>query len=258
MNNGKLDLNEKMEEIFKLMQIDNTNEDIVFEYLKLQKEILPNSYDDLLKKILLQYECCIKEKKFNDIFQIKKISYKKRIMKLISLIKEYLDKKTLNDKIELLEKIKLEKVDNYHNLVPIKYNANLELYLYSLYYELYEKILNLYKTNFVNKDKIQSYIESSTIEKSKLLLQNENSKNINNKRIEIIDKELEYIPYIYGTFNKSFKNISTFIRLTYDKFNMRFESNEFEDEKELLLFADYLFFLSYYEFEDDGSDYANI
>jgi len=126
INDEKLDSKAKSDKILKLLQIDNTNENIVFEYLKLQKELLSNSNDDLLKKLLLQYECCIEEKKFNDIFQIKKISYKKRIMNLISLIKDYIDKIELDDKIELLEKIKLEKVENFHNLVPINYKVNLE------------------------------------------------------------------------------------------------------------------------------------
>ena len=134
MKNDKLDSNTKKDEILKLLQIDNTNEDIVFEYLKLQKEILSNSYDDLLRKSLLQYECCVSEQNFNSAFQIKKISYKKRIMKLISLIKEYKDKTILNEKIELIEKFKSEKVEAFRNLVPINYNINLELYFYSLYY----------------------------------------------------------------------------------------------------------------------------
>jgi len=86
-NNSQLDSKAKKDEIFNLLKIDNTNEDIVFEYLKLQKEILSNSNEDLLKKFLLQYECCMEEKKFNETFQLKKISYKKRIMNLISLIK---------------------------------------------------------------------------------------------------------------------------------------------------------------------------
>ena len=63
MKNDKLDSNTKKDEILKLLQIDNTNEDIVFEYLKLQKEILSNSNEDLLKKFLLQYECCNGRKK---------------------------------------------------------------------------------------------------------------------------------------------------------------------------------------------------
>ena len=111
INDDKLDTKAKKDEIFKLLQIDNTNENIVFEYLKLKKELLSNVNDDSLKKLLLQYECCVEEKKFNDTFQTKKISYKKRIMKLISLIKEYKDKIELDDKIELLEKIKLEKIE---------------------------------------------------------------------------------------------------------------------------------------------------
>jgi hypothetical protein len=105
MKANKLDSNTKMDEILKLLQIDNTNEEIVFEYLKLQKERLSNSKDDLLKNSLLQYECCVEEKNFNSTFQIKKISYKKRILNLISLIKEYKDKIILNDKIELLTKL---------------------------------------------------------------------------------------------------------------------------------------------------------
>ena len=59
------------------MQIDNTNENIVFEYLKLKKELLSNVNDDSLKKLLLQYECCVEEKKFNDTFQTKKFLKKK-------------------------------------------------------------------------------------------------------------------------------------------------------------------------------------
>ena len=59
MKANKLDSNTKMDEILKLLQIDNTNEEIVFEYLKLQKERLSNSKDDLLKNSLLQYECCV-------------------------------------------------------------------------------------------------------------------------------------------------------------------------------------------------------
>ena len=256
MKNDKLDSNTKKDEILKLLQIDNTNEDIVFEYLKLQKEILSNSYDDLLRKSLLQYECCVSEQNFNSSFQIKKISYKKRIMKLISLIKEYKDKTILNEKIDLIEKFKSERVEAFHNLVPINYNINLELYFYSLYYNFYEKIFNLYENNFISKEDLESYMQKYTIEKTKLSFQNENSQN--NKRIELLDKELEYFPYIYGTFNKNFNNISIFLKATYDKFYKWFEKSKLKEEKELLLFADYLFFLSNYEFEDDAPDYAII
>ena len=256
MKDDKLDSNTKKDKILKLLQMDNTNEDIVFEYLKLQKKILSNSDDDLLKKSLLQFECCVKEENFNSAFQIKKLSYKKRILKLITLIKEYKDKIILNEKVELLEKFKSEKAEAFHNLVPINYNVNLELYFYSLYYNFYKKIFNLYENNFISKEKMESYIQKYTIEKTQLLFQNKNSQN--NKRIELLDKELEYIPYIYGTFNKVFNNISIFLKLTYDKLYKWFEKSQLKEEKELLLFADYLFFLSNYEFEDDAPDYVFI
>ena len=88
IKDSQFDLEEKKNKIANLLKIDNTNEKIVFEFLKLQNSILAKSKDDSLKKILLQYEYCIEEKKFNENFQmlkVTKISYKKRIMNLISL-----------------------------------------------------------------------------------------------------------------------------------------------------------------------------
>ena len=95
--NDKLDLQKKINGIEQLLKSDNTNEAIIFEYLKLQKELLCNSKDDSLERLLLQYECCVEEKKFNETFQLKKISYKKRIMDFILLLKEYKCKKELNE-----------------------------------------------------------------------------------------------------------------------------------------------------------------
>ena len=135
INDSKLDLEYKSNKIANLLKTDNTNENIVLEYLNLMDKILAKSKDDSIKKIIIQYECCIEEKKFNQTFQpkkITKISYKKRIMNLISLIKEY-EKKELDDKIKLLDKIESENIVKFHNTFPINYNSNLELYFYSLY-----------------------------------------------------------------------------------------------------------------------------
>ena len=136
IKDNKLDNEERKNKIFNLLKIDNTNENIVFEFLNLQTKILNNSKDDSLKKILHQYEYCIDEKKFNEAFQIikvTKISYKKRIMNLIKLIKEYNSKKSLEEKIDLLDKIYLGIFEKFDNTIPINYNSNLELYFYSLY-----------------------------------------------------------------------------------------------------------------------------
>ena len=162
-------LKDKINKIANLLKIDNTNENIVFEYLNLMKSKLEKSTDDSLQKILLQYECCIEEEKFNQAFQAVKVtkkSYKKRIMYLISLIKEYNVKKELDDKIELLDKIDSQRVEKFQNTFPINYNVNLELFFYSLYELLCKQILSFYKNNIVTENDIKNHIMDPTIKKS--------------------------------------------------------------------------------------------
>ncbi len=169
IKDSQFDLEEKKNKIANLLKIDNTNEKIVFEFLKLQNSILAKSKDDSLKKILLQYEYCIEEKKFNENFQmlkVTKISYKKRIMNLISLIKEYKNKNNLDDKVELLDKIEAQNVEKFHNTFPINYNVNLELFFYSLYELLCKQILSFYKNNIVTENDIKNHIMDPTIKKS--------------------------------------------------------------------------------------------
>ena len=258
INDSKLDLEYKSNKIANLLKTDNTNENIVLEYLNLMDKILAKSKDDSIKKIILQYECCIEEKKFNQTFQpkkITKISYKKRIMNLISLIKEY-EKKELDDKIKLLDKIESENIVKFHNTFPINYNSNLELYFYSLYEALCNQIMNFFKINYIDKKDIEMHLMKLTIEKNKLLFNNEME---NSEKIMVIDKKIKYIPFIYGTFNKYISAFSNFIDSTYDNFYKRFASDHLKDEKELLLFTDYIFFLSYYSFvKYNDDDYINI
>ena len=259
IKDNKLDLEEKKNKIVNLLKTDNTNENIVLGYLNLQKNILSKPIDDSLKNILFQYECCIEEIKFNKNFQTEKVTksaYKKRIMHLISLIKEYGEKKNLDDKIELLVNIESESVKNFHNTFPINYNVNLELFFYSLYEILYMQILSFYKNNHVTKDDIEDHIMEPTIEKSKLLFYNDKE---NSEKIKALDKKLKYIPFICGTFNNFLSNFSNFIENTNVNFCKRFGSEQLKDERELLLFTDYIFFLSYYPFiKYDADEYIAI
>ena len=259
IKDNKLDLEEKKNKIVNLLKTDNTNENIVLGYLNLQKNILSKPIDDSLKNILFQYECCIEEIKFNKNFQTEKVTksaYKKRIMHLISLIKEYGEKKNLDDKIELLVNIESESVKNFHNTFPINYNVNLELFFYSLYEILYMQILSFYKNNHVTEDDIKDHIMKPTIEKSKLLFYNDKE---NSEKIKALDKKLKYIPFICGTFNNFLSNFSNFIENTNVNFCKRFGSEQLKDERELLLFTDYIFFLSYYPFiKYDADEYIAI
>ena len=243
-----------------MLKTDNTNENIVLEYLNLMNKLFAKSKDnDSIKKLLLQYECCIEEIKFNKTFQsmkVTKISYQRRIMDLISLIKEYKNKKKLDDKIELLEKIKSQNVIKFHNTFPVNYNSNLELFFYTLYEALYDQIIKFFKNNIVKEQSFKDHIMQLTIERSQLMFSGEQK---NSLKIKELEKKLDYIPFIYGTFNGFFSNFAGFIKSTNDKFCKRFEGDFFKDEKELLLFTDYIFFLSYYPFMTyDAKEYVNL
>ena len=259
IKDNKLDNEERKNKIFNLLKIDNTNENVVFEFLNLQTKILNNSKDDSLKKILHQYEYCIEENKFNESFQVikvTKISYKKRIMDLIKLIKEYNSKKSLEEKIDILDKIYLGIFEKFDNTIPINYNSNLELYFYSLYDMLNKQILNFCKENFVSQNKIKNYIKEPMIIKLNLLFSNMEE---NKDKIKSLDKSIKFIPFIYGTFNEYLCNLSRFINKTYNNFYKRFENNQLKDEKEILLFTDYIFFISYFPFINlHAGEYANI
>ena len=260
INDSKLDLEDKTKKIENLLKTDNTNENIVLEYLNLMNKLFAKSKDnDSIKKLLLQYECCIEEIKFNKTFQsmkVTKISYQRRIMDLISLIKEYKNKKILDDKIELLEKIKSQNVIKFHNTFPVNYNSNLELFFYTLYEALYDQIIKFFKNNIVKEQSFKDHIMQLTIERSQLMFSGEQK---NSLKIKELEKKLDYIPFIYGTFNGFFSNFAGFIKSTNDKFCKRFEGDFFKDEKELLLFTDYIFFLSYYPFMTyDAKEYVNL
>ena len=121
---------------------------------------------------------------------------------------------------------------------------------------LCNQIMNFFKINYIDKKDIEMHLMKLTIEKNKLLFNNDME---NSEKIMVIDKKIKYIPFIYGTFNKYISAFSNFIDSTYDNFCKRFASDHLKDEKELLLFTDYIFFLSYYSFvKYNDDDYINI
>ena len=244
----------KIELIGKLLTKDNTNEEIVFDYLNLLKEKLDKTDKDKLNSVLLKYECCIEETKFNQAFKsIQKKAYKTKILNLIELIKKYRRNKDENLKIDILKQIKREKVEKYDNTTSINYDYNLELYIFSLYYHFYMHIENAKKNNFVKNEEYQMKL---TMQKSGL----EYKKNSwqNSKESDNSDKELEYKYLIYGTFDIFLKNLSSFLNYVYEKFCKRFLNNTLTKKEEIELFGDFLFFLSNYDFNDCGDKYKHI
>ena len=121
------------------------------------------------------------------------------------MLKEYINIKELISKVDTMDKIISEKPIKFHNYAPINYNENLELYYY-------KNILNSYENNFIidNENYKNNYMKL-TIEQSKAAYLGE-------KDTEIIDKELKYLPYIYGIFDNFLTNLSLFLSETYNNF----------------------------------------
>lgn len=258
MKDGKLDLDKKLFEIDKLLKYDNTIENIDFEYIKLYYKKSGNSNEDK-KKILLNFECCIEENKFNNEFpNYKKKGYKKKIFDLLALLKTYSEKNMdIISKVNIIEKIILEKPIKFHNNAPINYNENLELYFYSLFFNFYKNILCSYENNFIkNNAALEEDKMKLTIEKTKFSFLNDNDKDKDQVN-KLYEKKLNYLSYIYGTFGNFLLNLSHFICNTYDNFSKKFLDKQMTEE-DILLFGDYLFFISNYQFIEQGEKYQFI
>ena len=69
------DVNQRIQKINDLIDKNNTDEEVIYEFLKLKK----NTNDKDLKKLLTTYEVCISSEKFNNLFgTIYKISSPKK------------------------------------------------------------------------------------------------------------------------------------------------------------------------------------
>ena len=268
-NNTQSDLIKKREEIKKLLEKDNTIEEIVLEYLLLEKRIM---YDGLkenedhekvknnFKDILLKYECTIEKNTFNSFFKEIhiKASSLDNLFIFISLIVEYKAKTTIDDKAEIINRIIwFENIKKYHCLLPVSSEDNLELYISILNYHFYENILNSYKNN-----KILDNEESKKLNEKLLIKQNSlkfDTQQNNKEKIKSLGIQLDNIPKIYGTFNLFLLNLSYFLFRVYAKFEKRFFNKKLQSESEdLNLFEDFMLFLSNYNFQDRGQKYVKV
>ena len=119
MNSDKIDLLQKRDDILSLSNDDNTIEEIIFEYLKIENKInlISNNGNNEKKiiKLLNDYECCIEEGKFNNEFShiYTKKSSKTKIFYIFQIIKDYRIMKENDTKIAQIEKIISLKPNKY-------------------------------------------------------------------------------------------------------------------------------------------------
>ena len=134
----------KVEALEDILKKNNTEEDYLFEFLKLKMEIKENND---LEKYLKMYELGISKNKFNQAFGnyfIKKSAYEKLIdifdkFKDINLIESKYDK--LIKMIEVIETRDFQNI-KFNQTFPIFYFINKELYFNSLINSIIKKIKN--------------------------------------------------------------------------------------------------------------------
>ena len=156
-NIKEIKIEEEIKAIEDLMLENNTNSNIILEYLKLKEQI--NDKDKDLNKLIEKYEDCIFAETYNSTFKDKKLTKLDFFSKLKLLFIEIIQIINEND-----EDSKLVKIINILNIknekfsqtFPIFYSINKELYFNSLYYIFLKSIKTKYKEN---KEKIEEIIK---------------------------------------------------------------------------------------------------
>ena len=176
----------KLETLEDILKKNNTEEDYLFEFLKLKMENKEKEENKELdfENYLKTYEVGISKNKFNQAFGnyfIKKSAYEKLIdifdkFKDINLIENKYDK--LIKMIEVIETLDIQNI-KFKQTFPIFYFINKELYLNSFVYSIIKKI----KKECYEKNKEKLLI-------ALINLYNKIKSSINENNIEI-EKEIE-------------------------------------------------------------------
>ena len=140
INNNELNLENKRNKLKELLENeDNTNEQIILEYLKIEKHLIDKKNEKDLKNfktLLKKYEFTIKKDLFNINFKdflFKEKSSLDNFFSYIKLICDYSEQKNFEEKINIIDNIFSYNIRNYSVLNPIDYKYNIELYINVLY-----------------------------------------------------------------------------------------------------------------------------
>lgn len=244
----------------KIINIDNTNETYVVNYLLCQKKlgrinkISNEKYINEVKK----YSICISDAQYNEHFkEIERENSKQKILSFIKLIKDC-SIKTDEEKMALIGFlfiiiIKINSIE-FNNKKKVTWD-NKELYLYCLYEFLIYSVTHL-------------LIYYNKIELSPKILDNEEYKKIcneldkeilkQNNEIKINSLKIRKITFLlnHAQFFGYIKNMKAFLNAVDKNFNIRFKNLELDNNDDQILFEDYIHFLATYKF--DKCDYISL
>jgi len=234
----------------KILEFDNSNEDDILQYMLSLLELFNRKKIDkkLFQEKLDIYTHGISNENYAKYFpEFPRKNSKTKIFDLLDLIMmdldndiNYLKKKTfIKEFNELCYTENATKI-NFKKKISWK---NKELYLYNIYYVFLESLNE--KINFRKTIKNEKLINNELYKKYSQLLENEK----NEEQREKIKTKMEYLNLFEGEFFKIyFYNFKKFLLEIKDNFYIKFKNNNLKDEKDQLLFEDFLQLLSTYEF----------
>ena len=255
MNFFSLDKNlsdeNKIIKIDLMLKEDNTQEEIVLEYLLLKEKTIKNE-NSLISK-LQDYEDAISEEKFNFNFSkyYSKISTLQKIFILLNDLSILYSSKNIDEKISIINKIFELKIIKYIPTFPIYYKYNHELYFGVLYYLVVRQIQKRYDK--IKKNNFGTNLNEIIVQFKKNIKANESYDN--NERL--MDCIKNYLNKLYDYII----NLSKFMSKVMIKFTFRFDNNVFKNnpsEKDINLFTDFMFYLFSYNFEKYDPLYESI
>jgi len=250
----------------KILNIDNTNERIVLDYLKCIKEMtdIKQYKKEEFGRELNKYEICLSDSNYNENFKmIPRVNARQKLLNLINYIKDCsIDTNEQKANIIFMLNYTLIQVYNhkFNNKKKITWE-NEELYLNYLYRFLIYAICNL--IIYYNKvDMSQKYLEDEEFRKINDELEEEikkqkkdekeNGQNVFSFKIIILQNKKIIYFLLKANFFIYLENIKLFLQKVNDNFQKKFQNLKLDNMNDKLLFEDYIHFLGTYKFDNYG------
>lgn len=262
---------DKLEELKKIIDDCNIFEKYNIEYLKLLKQI---EKEEIFKNNLEKFECTLTEDKIIKNFyefrksKIESIDKIKIIMEELSTLNFQTDKEKELVIKNLFSQKKKEKQYNLNcQLLPLD---NIELYSFNIYQlfliNIFDKINNFEIKNLSQYENEidKNYAENKSHEIVGMIQQYDNSieqvyKETIKSKINLEIENYEIFKIIHNNnFNDYLKGYSEFYSSLKNNLNKRFFKNKITEEKDIILFEQFSFFVSNYDFNNFREKYINL
>ena len=245
------DINKKLELYQKILENDNTKENDVLNYLLLYLNLSKKvNNEDIFKRKLDTYGCCISEEKYQANFQnYRRTNSKKNIFNLLNLIAGDLDEdnnfiKRKNFINDILNRNDKEDSKSLKFTKKISWD-NKELYLHNLYLFFLRTLTKKLK-KFKKKDEGKNATNSGIYKYYKNLLDNEKDKMRKAEIIEYIKNINFFEGDFFNIYIKYFKEFLMSIKLVFEN---KFLENELASKEDQNMFENFIILIATYEFK---------